>query len=50
MPGTRRRTASYSWEDSSLWPWLLGRDALAVPDDILVEETIRMFLGYYRRR
>jgi hypothetical protein len=34
----------------SLWPWMLGRDSLAVPVEDLVEETIRMFLQYYRRR
>jgi TetR/AcrR family transcriptional regulator of autoinduction and epiphytic fitness len=34
----------------SLWPWMLGRDSLAVPAEDLVEETIRMFLQYYRRR
>jgi AcrR family transcriptional regulator len=33
----------------SLWPWMLGRDSLAVPAEDLVEETIRMFLQYYRR-
>jgi AcrR family transcriptional regulator len=34
----------------SLWPWMLGRDSLAVPAEDLVEETIRMFLQHYRRR
>lgn len=34
----------------SLWPWMLGRDSLAVPAEDLVEETVRMFLQYYRRR
>ena len=34
----------------SLWPWMLGRESLAVPAEDLVEETIRMFLQYYRRR
>lgn len=34
----------------SLWPWMLGRDSLAIPAEDLVEETIRMFLQYYRRR
>jgi AcrR family transcriptional regulator len=33
----------------SLWPWMLGRDSLAVPAEDLVEETIRMFLQHYRR-
>lgn len=33
----------------SLWPWMLGRDDLAVPTEDVVEETIRMFLGHYRR-
>ena len=34
----------------SLWPWMLGREGLDVPAEDLVEETIRMFLQYYRRR
>jgi TetR/AcrR family transcriptional regulator of autoinduction and epiphytic fitness len=33
----------------SLWPWMLGRESLAVPVEELVEETIRMFLQRYRR-
>jgi TetR/AcrR family transcriptional regulator, regulator of autoinduction and epiphytic fitness len=33
----------------SLWPWMLGRESLDVPAEDLVEETIRMFLGHYRR-
>lgn len=33
----------------SLWPWMLGREGLDVPAEDLVEETIRMFLGHYRR-
>jgi AcrR family transcriptional regulator len=33
----------------SLWPWLLGRDGLTAPAEEVVEETIRMFLQYYRR-
>ena len=34
--------------DLSLWPWMLGRERIPVPDEELVEETIRMFLEYYR--
>jgi len=34
----------------SLWPWMMGRDRLAVPADDVVEETVRMFLRHYRRR
>jgi len=33
----------------SLWPWMLGRERLDVPTEDLVEETVRMFLGHYRR-
>ena len=36
--------------DVSLWPWMMGRESLAIPDDDVVEETVRMFLQYYRRR
>ena len=34
----------------SLWPWMLGRESLAVPAEEVVEETIRMVLQHYRRR
>jgi len=33
----------------SLWPWMLGRDGLAIPTDEVVDETVRMFLQHYRR-
>lgn len=33
----------------SLWPWMLGRERLAVPTEEVVEETVRMFLRNYRR-
>ena len=33
----------------SLWPWLIGRDRVPVPDEDIVEQTVRMFLGNYRR-
>lgn len=33
----------------SLWPCLTGRDSLPVPTESVVEETVRMFLRYYRR-
>jgi TetR/AcrR family transcriptional regulator, regulator of autoinduction and epiphytic fitness len=32
----------------SLWPWMVGRETLPVPAEEIVEETVRMFLGYYR--
>ena len=28
----------------SLWPWMMGRERLAVPAEEIVEETVRMFL------
>lgn len=34
--------------DLSLWPWMLGRERLPVPDEEVVEETVRMFLEHYR--
>jgi AcrR family transcriptional regulator len=33
----------------SLWPWMMGRDSVPVPDQDVVEETVRMFLRSYRR-
>ena len=33
----------------SLWPWMTGRESIPVPEKDIVEETIRMFLGHYRR-
>ena len=33
----------------SLWPWMMGRERLAVPAEEIVEETVRMFLRHYRR-
>jgi TetR/AcrR family transcriptional regulator, regulator of autoinduction and epiphytic fitness len=33
----------------SLWPWMMGRQSIAVPAEVVVEETIRMFLLRYRR-
>jgi TetR/AcrR family transcriptional regulator of autoinduction and epiphytic fitness len=33
----------------SLWPWMMGRDSVPVPDEDLVEEAVRMFLRSYRR-
>jgi AcrR family transcriptional regulator len=35
--------------DLSLWPWMMGRKRISVPDEELVEETVRMFLQHYRR-
>lgn len=34
--------------DLSLWPWMMGRARIPVPDEELVEETIRMFLEHYQ--
>ena len=33
----------------SLWPWMMGRESVSVPDEGVVEETVRMFLQSYRR-
>ena len=33
----------------SLWPWMVGRRRIAVPDDEAIDETVRMFLRHYRR-
>ena len=32
----------------SLWPWMMGRERLPVPEEELIEETIQMFLRHYR--
>ena len=32
----------------SLWPWMLGRERLAVPVEEMVDETVRMFIRHYR--
>ncbi len=33
----------------SLWPWMMGREPLAVSAEEIIEETIRMFVRHYRR-
>lgn len=33
----------------SLWPWMMGRESVPVPDEDVIEETVRMFLRSYRR-
>jgi TetR/AcrR family transcriptional regulator of autoinduction and epiphytic fitness len=33
----------------SLWPWMTGRERVAVPEEHIIEETIRMFLQHYRQ-
>ena len=33
----------------SLWPWMMGRKALPISAEEMIEETIRMFLQHYRR-
>jgi TetR/AcrR family transcriptional regulator of autoinduction and epiphytic fitness len=32
----------------SLWPWMMGREAVPAPDNDIVEEAIQMFLQHYR--
>ncbi|HEX4259931.1 MAG TPA: TetR/AcrR family transcriptional regulator [Acetobacteraceae bacterium] len=32
----------------SLWPWMFGRGRLDIPDEELIDETVRMFLRHYR--
>lgn len=34
--------------DLSLWPWMMGRKRIRVPDQEVVNETIEMFLQHYR--
>jgi AcrR family transcriptional regulator len=34
--------------DLALWPCMMGRERIPVPDEELIEETIRMFLEHYR--
>ena len=33
----------------SLWPWMMGRERLAIPAEEVAEEAVRMFLQRYRR-
>src|SRR5437660_3488437 len=33
----------------SLWPWMTGRESIAIPAEEVIEETILMFLQRYRR-
>src|SRR5947209_7619224 len=33
----------------SLWPWMTGRERVPVPEEDIIEETIRIFLQHYRR-
>jgi AcrR family transcriptional regulator len=32
-----------------LWPWMMGRGGLDIPDEEIAEEAVRMFLQHYRR-
>jgi TetR/AcrR family transcriptional regulator, regulator of autoinduction and epiphytic fitness len=32
----------------SLWPWMMGREGVPVPDEDVVEEAIQMILQHYR--
>ncbi len=32
----------------TLWPKMTGRESLSIPEDELVDETVRMFLQHYR--
>jgi AcrR family transcriptional regulator len=34
----------------SLWPWMFGRGRLDIPDEELIDETVRMFVQHYRRK
>jgi len=34
--------------DLSLWPWMMGRKRIPVPDAEVVDETVQMFLEHYR--
>lgn len=34
--------------DLSLWPWMMGRKRIPVPDEEVIEDTIRMFLEHYQ--
>ena len=33
----------------SLWPWMTGREGIAIRAEEVIEETVRMFLQHYRR-
>ena len=33
----------------SLWPWMMGRERLAIPAEEVIDGTVRMFLRNYRR-
>jgi TetR/AcrR family transcriptional regulator of autoinduction and epiphytic fitness len=33
----------------TLWPWMTGRESVPVPEQDIIEETLRMFLRHYRR-
>ena len=33
----------------ALWPWMLGREGLAIPAEEVVDGAVRMFLQHYRR-
>jgi TetR/AcrR family transcriptional regulator of autoinduction and epiphytic fitness len=33
----------------SLWPWMMGRETIPVPEEEVIEESVRMFLLHYRR-
>ena len=48
-PGLAGRQFSGMLNDFFLWPWIMGRDALPVPAEALIEETVEMFLRRYRR-
>lgn len=32
----------------TLWPRMMGRESLPIPEDELIDETVRMFLQHYR--
>jgi len=33
----------------SLWPWMMGQEAVPISDEELAEEAVQMFLHHYRR-
>jgi len=33
----------------SLWPWMMGQEAVPVSDEEIAEEAVRMFLKHYQR-
>lgn len=36
------------FNELSLWPWMMGRQNLAIPPEEAIDETVRMFLQHYK--